>query len=258
MRQQKRPIAVFDSGMGGVSVLRKLYRIMPNEDYLFFGDSKYAPYGTKKTQEVRERTLECVKYFREQNAKAVVIACNTATSAAISAIRELYPDLPVIGLEPAVKPAALENPGEDILVMATPYTLRKEKFLNLVSLYEDVAHIHMLPAPGIVEFVEKGMSDSEELQQYLREILGPYREKNIKGIVLGCTHFPFVKRQIAKIMGEDVKFYDGGIGAARETKRQLAEKRLLNDVYYQGRVKFENSDPSAAHIELSEKLFFQS
>lgn len=255
MSQKENPVAVFDSGMGGVSVLRELYKLLPHEDFLFFGDSAHAPYGTKSTEEVRMRTMEAVRRFREQKAKAVVIACNTATSAAIKALRELYPQMPLIGLEPAVKPAALENQGKKVIVLATPLTLRKEKFRRLVQRYEDLAEFCMVPAPGIVELVEQGKTGTNEMQEYLHSILETYIKQPIAAVVLGCTHFPFAQTDIAQVLGTHVRFYDGGAGAARELKRQLEQKGLLNDKIETGNIIFENSDKSGMHQAMSRRLF---
>lgn len=255
MCQKRNPVAVFDSGMGGVSVLRELYRLLPNEDYIFFGDSAHAPYGTKTTEEVRRRTIEAVEDLLKRHAKAVVIACNTATSAAIRALRELHPDVPMIGLEPALKPAVLENQGKKALVLATPLTLRKEKFRKLVEQYEHLAEICMVPAPGIVELVEQGKTGSKEMKDYLQDVLSPYINQTIAAVVLGCTHFPFAQQDIANVLGEGVRFYDGGAGAARELKRQLQRKSLLNDKTEAGVISFENSDRSGIHQALSRKLF---
>lgn len=255
MHQKENPVAVFDSGMGGVSVLRELYKLLPHENFLFFGDSAHAPYGTKTTKEVRARTMEAVKRFRERNAKATVIACNTATSAAIRQLRELYPDMPLVGLEPAVKPAALENQDKEIIVMATPLTLRKEKFRRLVQKYEDMAKFCMVSAPELVELIEQGKTGTKEMQDYLRRILEVYITRPPAAVVLGCTHFPFAKRDISKLFAERVKFYDGGAGASRELKRQLEQKSLLNDSNASGSIIFENSDLSGVHQEMSRRLF---
>lgn len=255
MHQKENPVAVFDSGMGGVSVLRELYKLLPHENFLFFGDSAHAPYGTKTTEEVRTRTMEAVKSFRERNAKAVVIACNTATSAAIRQLRELYPDMPLVGLEPAVKPAALENQGKRIVVMATPLTLRKEKFRRLVQKYESMAQFCMAPAPELVELIEQGKTGTKEIQDYLRRILEAYITQPAAAVVLGCTHFPFAQKDIKEALGDHVKFYDGGAGASRELKRQLEQMSLLNDSETPGNILFENSDESGVHQAMSRRLF---
>ena len=206
MKQTERPIAVFDSGVGGISVLRELVRLMPNENYIFFGDSKNAPYGGKSLEEVRKLTECHVRHLLSEGAKAVVIACNTATSADVSILRKEYPDVPVVGIEPALKPAVqfMEHPR--VLVMATPMTIREEKFQRLMARYEKDAEIYPLACPGIVEFVERGELNSAGLKAFLYRLLKPYCEGTVDAIVLGCTHYPFVKDAIAEVMGNTVEF----------------------------------------------------
>ena len=147
MERGALPIAVFDSGLGGISVLRELVRLMPEEDYLYFGDSANAPYGTRPVERVRALTLETISRLYDRGIKAAVIACNTATSAAITQLRARFADIPVIGMEPALKPAVLEHPGGCVLVLATPLTLREEKFSRLLEHYETMAEIVRLPCP---------------------------------------------------------------------------------------------------------------
>ena len=255
----KDAICVFDSGVGGISVLRELVKIMPNEDFLFFGDSANAPYGTKSKEEVRKLTIDATKRFMEEGAKGVTIACNTATSAAVRVLREMYPDFPIVGIEPALKPAATEFPGKRILVLATPMTIAEEKFHRLLSKYEDDAEVIPLPAPGLMEFVENGKMDSPELMEFLEELLAPYKKgekKEVAGVVLGCTHYPFVAKQIGSVLGEGVKIFDGSEGTAREMKRRLeVAGRLRDDKTYQGKVEFRSSLEDLKKIEMMERLF---
>ena len=158
MIQKTNPIAVFDSGMGGISVLKEMTRLMPEEDFIYFGDSVNAPYGTKSLEEIRRLTIGHIRYFiEEKSAKAIAVACNTATSAAVRILREMYPDVPLVGVEPAIKPAVNACPNARILVMATPRTLAEEKFHNLEHIYEEQASIYPLPCPGLMEFVERGI-----------------------------------------------------------------------------------------------------
>ena len=167
-------IAVFDSGVGGISVLRQLRKTMPGENFLYFGDSANAPYGSRTTEEVRSLTLAAVKKLTtEYPVKALVVACNTATAAAIDTLREKYPDEIIVGIEPAVKLAADRHTGGRIGVMATEVTLREEKFDILTHRFPDCA-IHKIPAPGLVQRIEAGNGDQEETLQYLRQLLAPY------------------------------------------------------------------------------------
>lgn len=251
MDKRQNPIAVFDSGAGGISVLKELVHLMPGENYIYYGDSLNAPYGTKPTEEVRRLTLENAAMLIEEGAKEVVIACNTATSAAIANLREMYPSVPMIGLEPAIKPAALECKGGKVLVMATELTLREKKFLCLLEKYKDTAEIISLPCPELVEFAENGITEGKELDNYLNSILAPYTD-TVKGIVLGCTHFPLLRNAIQKAAGK-IKLYDGGIGAAKEALHRLNETGLINDASC-GSIVFKSS--LKGKEELYKKLFY--
>ena len=229
MNQLSDPIAVFDSGMGGISVLREMTKLMPNEDFIYYGDSKHAPYGTKTLEEVRALTIEHITYLiKEKHVKAVAVACNTATSAAVRILRDMYPDLPLVGVEPAIKPAVLATEHAKVVVMATPMTLREEKFHKLESLYDKQANIYPLPCPGLMEFVEQGILSGETLESFLHNLLDPYKDKNITGIVLGCTHYPFVKNQIAQVLG-DIPMFDGAYGTSKHLYNCLKECECLND-----------------------------
>ncbi len=165
------PIGFFDSGVGGLSVLREAIKLMPNEDYIYFGDSKNAPYGVRTTEEVKELTYKAVDKLFSKGAKAIVIACNTATSAAVAALRLDYPDVPIVGIEPAVKPAVKMKRSGPIIIMATPMTLKERKFNNLMSKYKNEADIIPMPCAGLMEFIEAGDLDSNELKFYLKRSL---------------------------------------------------------------------------------------
>ena len=249
-----RPIGVFDSGMGGISVLKELYKIMPQEDYIYFGDSRIAPYGTRPAEEVREMTIANVQLLLGQGAKGIVVACNTATAAAVRMLRGMYPDLPIVGIEPAIKPAALQPGHPTILVMATPMTIKGEKYKALMARYEQKADIIGLPCPGLMEFVESGNTDGADLKIFLEDLLAPYL-REIDSIVLGCTHYPFVRRLIEEIAGERVRIFDGGLGTAREMRRRLEAAGLLTSRKEYGSVTFENSLATEEEIELSRTLF---
>ena len=223
-------------------MLRKLHRIMPNENYIYFGDSANSPYGTKTKEEIRSLTVDAVEALMERGAKSVVIACNTATSAAASFLREKYPDYPFVGLEPAIKPAALSGQWPRVLVLATPLTLNEEKFNRLMARFEGEAEFIKLPAPELVGFIESCNLDSPEEIAYLEKILAPYSDNKVDAVVLGCTHFPYARRQIQRILGDEVLVFDGSLGAARQCKRLLSERGLLNDGEAEGSILFENSN----------------
>ena len=215
-------IAVFDSGLGGISVLRELEKLMPRERYLYFGDHKNAPYGSKTTDEVRALTLAAAERLMCHGCKALVVACNTATATAIKDLRAKYPDKIIVGIEPALKPAAEQFPDGPIGIMATEVTLREEKLAALMEHYPNTELIR-IPAPGLVALIE-AQQPTDEL---LRQILNPYRHR-LKALVLGCTHYPLVRDTISAILPETVLF-DGGLGTARQTQRLLQEKGLLHD-----------------------------
>ena len=237
MNKKDLPIAVFDSGVGGISVLKELMALMPEEHYLYFGDSINAPYGTRTTEEVRVLTLNAAAKLYERGIKALVVACNTATAAAITQIREEYPNLIVVGIEPALKMATDRFPRGCVGIMATQVTLREEKLEHLVGRFPD-ATVLKIPAPGLVELVEQGKLDTEETRALLREILEPYLGQ-LDAIVLGCTHYPFVKETVRSILGADVQILDGGAGTARQTCRLLEERGLRRSG--KGSLKMENS-----------------
>lgn len=245
-------IAVFDSGVGGISVLRQLRRKMPGERYVYFGDSANAPYGGRSTEEVRRLTLAAVERLRkEYPIKALVIACNTATAAAIETLRQTYPDLIVVGIEPALKVAADHLPHGSIGVMATEVTLREGKFDQLMHRFDNGHTIYKIPAPGLVQLIEAGKSDDEETDALLQRLLEPYLGK-LDALVLGCTHYPFVTRRIKRILGPGTVVVHGGRGTARETQRRLEEADLLRDG--EGSVTIRNSMEDAHLLQLCQKL----
>lgn len=253
MERKNQPIGVFDSGLGGISVLKKCVELLPREDFLFFGDSAHAPYGEKTVEEVRQLTRDCIAFLISRGVKAVVVACNTATSAAITLLRETYPGLPVIGIEPAVKPAAQADNSSSVIVMATPLTIHEPKYQKLAASFCDQANVISLPCHGLAELVEQGMLEGPELDGYLQELLLPFRYCNVEYIVLGCTHYPFVQEAIRKSFGRPVHIIDGSLGTARQLRRRLLRAGLLTDRTRQGIVTLENSLPEK--LPMSRTLF---
>lgn len=253
----KLPIAVIDSGVGGISVLRELLAIMPKENYLYFGDSKNAPYGTKTKQEVLNITRENLSMLRSRGIKALVIACNTATSAAARILRAENPDLIIVGIEPAIKPASCLCDAPTVIVMATPLTLREEKFHSLLSRFEDKAKFIPLPCPGLVELIESGSVSGEKMDKYLEALFAPYKDQHVDAIVLGCTHYPHAKEAIAEHFPSDTVIIDGGEGTARETRRRLESSDLLKKGDSDGKVEILNSSGDCRLIELSEDLLYR-
>lgn len=245
-------IAVLDSGVGGISVLRCLLQQMPHERFLFFGDSANAPYGTRSKSQVRELTLAAASRLVARGVKALVVACNTATAAAIEDLRAAYPNVIVIGIEPALKPAADRFPGGSLGVMATELTLHEEKYDHLLHRFDQRCQIYPIRAPGLVELIEAGHGTDARARALLSPILTPFAGK-LDALVLGCTHYPFAAPVIRQLLPGTMLF-DGGDGTARETKRRLAEAGLLREG--EGSLILENSSPDPALITLCRKLLY--
>jgi glutamate racemase len=249
-----KPIGFFDSGVGGISVLKEAVRLLPNESYLYFGDSINAPYGTKKVHEAKELTFKAVDFLLSRDVKAIVIACNTATSAAIEDLRSNYHKVPIIGIEPALKPAVELNRKGKIIIMATPMTLAETKFNNLMKSYKNRAEIVPLPCAGLVELIENGVIEGAEVNSYLREKLKPYLSGSISSVVLGCTHYPFIRNELTKVLPKGAEIIDGSLGTAKQLKRQLANMNALNSQKENGKVEIINSSSDEKLLKLSYKL----
>lgn len=254
MSTDNRPIGVLDSGLGGISVLGELVKLMPGEDFIYYGDSANAPYGTRTPEEVIDLTKKDVEFLLERGAKAIVVACNTATSVAIKELRAAYEEvLPVIGIEPALKPAVKAKEHSKVVVMATPMTLSQTKFNSMMHIYEDDANIIKMPCPGLVEYIESGVLDGPVLDAYLEKQFAPYDKAEIDAVVLGCTHYPLIREVIQKHL-PGVFVYDGGFGTAKQTKRRLEERGLLSDRESGGKVEIFNSRNTEEILELSRRL----
>ena len=251
----RAPVAVFDSGLGGISVLRELVRTLPRENYLYFGDSLHAPYGTKTPQEVITLSLQAADRLLAQGAKALVVACNTATSAAIRTLRKTYPELAIVGTEPAIKPAVERHPGGRILMLATAMTVQEEKFQRLKAQYDEQAQIIPIACSGLMEYVEQGILRGAEVEGYLLDKLEPYLKVPIDAVVLGCTHYPFLSGAIRRIVGRRPEIIDGSIGIARQLERRLEEQGLLNTDDVPGTVEFQNSLDEPEILGLMQALF---
>ena len=235
-------IGVFDSGVGGISILKECVALLPNENFYYFGDSANNPYGDRSPEEVLELSMHAMEHMIKNGVKALVIACNTATSIAGKELRKRYETdkFPVIGVEPAVKPAALAPEGDRILVMATANTLSQKKYFQLVKNWGSDQEIIPLPCVGLAQRIEKGDFEGEDLLELLHSLLDPYVGK-VDSIVLGCTHYPFIKKQIRQIMGKDIPLFDGGAGTARELKRRLEAGELLSGSSVPGEIVFSSS-----------------
>lgn len=227
MKTMESSIGIFDSGMGGISVLGEALRQMPTESYIYYGDSLNAPYGVKSKEELQSLILNVCDYLVGRNVKAIVVACNTATSAAIGEMRRRY-DIPVIGMEPALKPAVLENKNGNIAVLATDVTLKEEKFDKLMKLYINCSNIYKIPCPSLVTLVESGIIEGPEAEEAIRACFKEIDIAQLSAVVLGCTHFIFLKNTIQKVLGENVKLYDGNHGTIKNLASTLETKGLCN------------------------------
>ncbi len=236
-----QPIGVFDSGLGGLSVLATLKNILPNENYIYYGDSLRAPYGVKSAEEIIAYSDEIVRWFLDRNVKALVIACNTATSVAAKHLRSNY-EIPIIGMEPALKPAIFHKKTKNIAVMATQITLRENKFNNLlndlIKEYDSSNEINVvkIPCPELVELVENYIIKGVEVEAAIKSCFEKVNRDNflkledIDSVVLGCTHFSFLYSSVKKVFGDDVIIFDGNVGTANHLKTVLEDRGLLNNV----------------------------
>ena len=221
-------IGIFDSGSGGLSVLREILRILPRERYVYFADNAHCPYGEKTAGYIRKRGRAITNYLLGQGADIIVVACNTATAAAIATLRKEYP-IKFIGMEPAVKPAALSSETGVIGVLATAGTLKASKYLTTKGLYEDNVRIEEQVGKGFVELVERGILDGPEAESTVRESLQPLLDAGADRIVLGCTHYPFLRDVIQRLAGPGVQVIDPAPAVARHLKTVMEEEGLFRE-----------------------------
>lgn len=220
-------IAFFDSGIGGLTVLKEALKILPEEDYIYFADVDNVPYGTKPKETVKKLVFDAVNFLANQNIKILVLACNTATSVAVADLRREF-SFPIVGMEPAVKPALEKKTDKKILVTATSLTLKEEKLKNLITTYDRKHRVKTLPLDKLVKFAENLNFESDEVKDYIKNELSKIKIEEFDTIVLGCTHFIYFKKIFHKILGNSIALIDGNEGTTRNLKRILTEKNLLN------------------------------
>lgn len=222
-----QPIGIFDSGIGGTSIFNEIHALLPYENSIYLADSKYAPYGNKSKQEIIELSIKNTEYLLSKQCKLIVVACNTATTNAISYLRSNY-DVPFIGIEPAIKPAALNTKTKTIGILATKGTLSSKLFHQTTDLYSNDINVIEQIGEGIVPLIEEGKATSNEMKTLLTQYLNPMIDANIDYLVLGCTHYPYLMPLLLEILPKHVKIIDSGLAVAKQTKSILEQHNLLN------------------------------
>lgn len=234
----QRPIGVFDSGVGGLSILRHLRRLLPFEPLIYFADQAHVPYGPRPLPEVRHFSQRIAHFLIDQDAKLIVVACNTASAAALDHLRASYPQVPFVGMEPAVKPAAEATASGSIGVLATPATFQGELFASVVARFAKGVEVHQNTAPGLVERIERGDLNSPTTRELVAEALDPLLAARIDTLVLGCTHYPFIIPLLEELAGPSVRVIDPSPAVARQAHRLLKEHKLAAPGGRPGRVTY--------------------
>src|SRR5688572_32926216 len=237
----KAPIGIFDSGVGGISVLRAIREQMPEESVIYFGDQRHIPYGPRPMQQIEHFSEAITRFLLAQGAKIIVVACNTASAAALKHLREKFPDVQFVGMEPAVKPAAEHTQTGKVGVLATPATFQGALYASVVERFANGVELLQSTCPGLVQEIEQGNLDGEETRKILEDALLPMLEKNIDTVVLGCTHYPFVIPLIQKIVGANVRVIDPAPAVAKQTERLLESQWMKNAAGVKSEMKFYTS-----------------
>lgn len=247
-------IGVFDSGIGGLSVLYEALKQMPHEDYIYYADTANVPYGDKHREQVRHCIFDAVRLLAQEGINALIVACNTATSVAIQDIRRQY-DFPIIGMEPAVKPAVNSVPNKRVMVFATPLTLCESKFVHLLHQVDTNNAVDFLPLQELVRFAEAFEFDTATVTMYLRDRLDGYDLNQYGAVVLGCTHFRFFEDHIRSVFPKDTIIIDGNFGTVRNLRKILISK---NDFHHgTGRIKYYVSGMEAADTAMMERYLLR-
>lgn len=234
----KKPIGIFDSGIGGVSVLRAVRASLPNEDLIYIADQAHVPYGSRSLAEVREYSDAITRFLLQRNAKLVVVACNTASAAALHYLRVEFPGMHFVGMEPAVKPAAEITRSGVVGVLATPATFQGELYASVIERFASGVRVLQDTCPGLVMEIDQGNLETRRVYSILEQALGPMLAEGIDTVVLGCTHFPFVIPAIKTIVGPDVRVIDPSPAIARQVERLLTANKLENTAQQPGRVQY--------------------
>lgn len=249
------PLGILDSGIGGISVLRAIREQMPEESVIYFGDQGHIPYGPRPMGQIRNFSEAITKFLLEKNAKIIVVACNTASAAAFRYLRETFPDIQFVGMEPAVKPAAEHTHTGKVGVLATPATFQGALYASVVERFANGVELYQNTCPGLVQQIEQGNLHGEETREILEDALLPMLEKNIDTVVLGCTHYPFVIPLIQQIVGEDVRVIDPAPAVAKQVARLLEARSMRKEPGVKGEIEFYTSgDPDVLKTLLPELL----
>ncbi|RYD05287.1 hypothetical protein N752_09950 [Desulforamulus aquiferis] len=233
MPSSTAPIGIFDSGVGGLSVAREIRRLLPHEDIVYYADSAFCPYGDKDPAIIRRRELTIVDFLVKQGAKIIVVACNTASSTGLEELRKSF-TIPIVGMEPAVKPAVAASKSGRIGVLATCVTIAGDRFSSLVKRFAENTTVITQPCPGLVELIEEGKLDEPETEEVLKGFLQPVLGQNADTLVLGCTHYPFLRPLVQRLAGPEVAVIDSGFAVARQVSRLLYDLDLINEGSSQG------------------------
>ncbi len=248
------PIGIYDSGVGGLTVLRAVRSLLPDEDLIYFADQANVPYGNRSLNEVRGLAEGAASFFISQGAKLIVIACNTASAAALKHLRRLFPDYPFVGMEPAVKPAAEQTLSGKVGVLATPSTFQGELYASVVERFAHDVQLYQATCPGLVQQIENGHLNTPQTRKILEDALEPMLQEGVDTLVMGCTHFPFVIPLISEIAGGKVNVIDPAPAIARQVKRVLETRGLLTKRKRAGKIVFLTSGDAEKMQVLLPKL----
>lgn len=248
------PIGVYDSGVGGLTVLRAVQALLPGEDLIYLADQAKVPYGSRPLAEVRQLAEGAARFLMEQGAKLIVIACNTASAAGLRHLRELFPEYPLVGMEPAVKPAAEQTLSGKVGVLATPSTFQGEMYASVVERFAQDVQLFEATCPGLVRQIERGYLTTTKTRRILEDAILPMMEQGVDTLVMGCTHFPFVIPMIKQIGGEKLRVIDPAPAVARQVQHVLEQRQLLNPRQRTGTIRFFTSGDPQRLANLLPKL----
>ncbi len=254
MEANQQPIGIFDSGVGGITILQAIRQLMPHENLAFVADQAHVPYGMRPIEEIQAFAEGIVQFLLTIKAKTIVVACNTASAAALHYLREIFPQVPIVGMEPAIKPAVQHTRSGVIGVLATQTTFQGALYASLVERFTNGVTILQEPCIGLVPLIEKGAIDTPETRKLLENILKPMLENRMDTVVLGCTHYPFVTPIIREIVGNDAEIIDPAFAVARQTQRVLEQNNLINDQHSKGQLHFYTTNSPRKFSKLIQKL----